>query len=51
MEVRSGYASASLPFIKTIMKTKMNNFDFNLKEHYTQFGILPICNIIFIKYL
>ncbi len=40
MEVKRRRSRSELPFIKTIMKTKMNNFDFNLKEHYTQFGIL-----------
>jgi len=41
MEVRSGYASASLPFIQKKKKIKMYNFAFSLRDHYTQKGILP----------
>jgi len=42
MEVRFGYAFASLPFISKKRKKKMNNFAFRLRSHYTQKGILPI---------
>ena len=42
MEVRSGYASASLPFIQKKKKIKMYNFAFSLRDHYTQKGILPL---------